>query len=206
MWVKWLCGEQVPAYGVRVELTSRSAVRGVAPHLVVEAVEAYLDGSGPRSAQLAVADERDGWTTLTWPSYFAPRDLAACQLLSRELHTVVSAVTTTDDEGWSHTLYACGTELDRFHSYPAALVWDDEDVTRLAQEWSGDYELVARVVGADACAVRRHFSQATSGRGPHPGRERDGYLGLWASLGIRPSDATYAVVDVELSWLDVTAG
>jgi hypothetical protein len=186
---------------VRVELTSVSAIRGVTPRQVVEAVESYLDGSGPGRAQLLVAEERDGWTTLTWPSYFAPRDLTACRLLSRELDTVVSAVTTTDDEGWSHTLFARGTELDRFHSYPAALVWDDEDAAALAQEWSGDFELVARVLRVEACAVRRHFCQATSASRDHPGRERDGYLGLWASLGIRPADATYAVLDFEPSWV-----
>ena len=107
---------------------------------------------------------------MTWPPYFAPRDLAACRWLSRELHTVVSAVTTTDDEGWSHTLFGCGTELDQFHSYPAGLAWDDDDVAGLAHEWSGDFELVARVLGVDACAVRRHFCQATPGeaRPPRP--------------------------------------
>jgi hypothetical protein len=201
---KWLCGEGDAAYGVRVELTSRSAIRGVAPHQVVEAVETYFDGSAPGRAQLVVAGERDGWTTLTWPAYFAPRDLTVCQRLSRELHTVVSAITTTDDEGWSHTLFACGTELDRLHSYPAALVWDDEDPATLAQEWSGDYELVARVVGVDACSVRRHFCQATPDRLDHPGRERNGYLGLWAALGIRPADTAYACVDLEPSWPALT--
>ena len=207
-----LGGETNPAYGVRVALTSRSAVRGVAPHLVVEAVESYLDGSGSGRAELLVAAERDGWTTLTWPAYFAPRDLDACRWLSRELRAVVSAVTTTDDEGWSHTLFACGTELDRFHSYPGALTWDPgepgdaSDITALAAEWSGDFELVARVLGVEPCGVRRHFCQATSARRDHPGRERDGYLGLWAALGIRPADATYAVVQLEPSWQGVTAG
>jgi hypothetical protein len=194
---------------VRVELTSRSAVRGVAPRVLVDAVESCLDGAGPGRAELRVAEERDGWTTLTWPPYFAPRDLRAAHWLSQHLHTVVSAVTTTDDEGWSHTLFACGTELDRFHSFPAALVWDADDpgdVAALAQEWSGDYELVARVMGAEACALRRHFCQATPDGRDHPGRERDGYLGLWAALGIRPATATYAVLDIEPSWIGVTAG
>jgi hypothetical protein len=191
---------------VHVALTSRSAIRGVAPHDVVTAVETCLGGEGSGRARLAVAQERAGWTTLTWPDYFAPRDLEHCRSLSRDLHTVVSAVTTTDDEGWSHTLFACGTELDRFHSYPGALAWDGDDAAALAQEWSGDFELVARVVGVDACAVRRHFCQATADRRGHPGRERDGYLGLWTALGIRPADATYAVLEVESSWQAVTAG
>jgi hypothetical protein len=198
-------GEPVPAYGVRVALTSRSAIRGVAPQLVVAAVESCLGGRSG-DAEVLVAHERDGWTTLTWPAYFAPRDLDACRCLSRDLRTVVSAATTTDDEGWSHTLFACGTELDRFHSYPGALVWEAEDPAALARAWSGDFELVARVVGVDACAVRRHFSQATSARSDHPGRERDGYLALWATLGIRPADTTYATLAVDPSWRRVTAG
>ncbi len=199
-----LSGDPDGAYGVVVALTSRSAIRGVAPQLVVEAVEGVLDGAldgaGHGRADLVVCDERAGWMTLTWPPYFAPRDLEACRRLSGDLHTVVSAVTTTDHEGWSHTLFACGTELDRFHSYPAALVWDDEDVAALRAEWAGDFELVARVVGVDACTVRRHFSQATPDRRDHAGRERDGYLGLWAALGIRPSETTYAVLAVDTAW------
>ncbi len=187
-------------------LTSRSAIRGVAPQLVVEAVERFLDGLGEGRAQLVIAEERGGWTTLTWPAYFAPRDLDSCRRLSRELRTVVSAVTTTVDEGWSHTLFACGSELDRFHSYPAALVWDGEDCAGLRAEWAGDFELVARVMRVDACAVRRHYSQATPDRRDHPGRERDGYLGLWAALGIRPSEATYAVLAVDPAWREVTTG
>jgi hypothetical protein len=184
---------------------------------VVEAVEAYLDDSGLPHAPLPerhgagvlVSAERAGWTTLTWPEYFAPRDLGACRWLSRELHTVVSAVTTTDEEGWSHTLFACGTELDRFHSCPAALAWDGEDAAALAPDWAGDFALVARVVGVEACGVRRHFCQATAVSRDHPGRERDGYLGLWAALGIRPAaahDAPYSVLMVDAGWQRVTAG
>lgn len=185
-------------------LTSRSAIRGVAPHDVVAALESCLDGSGSGRARLSVAEERDGWTTLTWPPFYAPRDLERCRILSRDLHTIVSAVTTTDAEGWSHTLYACGTELDRFHSYPGALVWEVEDPALLAGEWAGDHELVARVLGVEACGVRRHFCQATGDRRDHPGRERDGYLGLWAALGIRPAETTYAVLDVEPAWPHVS--
>jgi hypothetical protein len=188
-----------------------SAVRGVAPRALVEAVEAYLDGAGlapargtsqkPTSADVWIAEPRDGWTTVTWPSYFAPRDVAASRWLSRELHTVVSTVTTTDDEGWSHTVLGCGTPLDRFHSYPAALAWEDDDLAGLAREWSGDYELVARVFGVDACAVRRHFCQATSATHDHPGRDRDGYLALWSALGIRVAGASpYAVLAVDPAW------
>ena len=188
-----------------------SAIRGVAPHRVVEAVEAYLDGAAlaharrtaedASPADVRVAESRDGWTAVTWPSYFAPHDLAACRWLSRELHTVVSTVTTTDDEGWSHTLIACGTVLDRFHSYPASLAWDHDDLVSLAREWSGDFELVARVLGVEACAVRRHFCQATSATRDHPGRDRDGYLALWAALGIRVADASpYAVLSVDPAW------
>jgi hypothetical protein len=208
---KGLSGEGYRAYGVGVELTSVSAVRGVAPHDVVAAVEAYLDGVGlaharatdedPDPGHVRFAEARDGWATLTWPSYFVPHDLAACRWVSRELHTVVSTVTTTEDEGWSHTLFGCGTQLDRFHSYPAALVWDDDDVASLAREWAGDFELVARVLGVDACAVRRHFCQATSATRDHPGRDRHGYLALWSALGIRVADAApYAVLAVDQAW------
>jgi hypothetical protein len=138
---------------------------------------------------------------VTWPSYFAPRDVSAGEWLSRELHTVVSAVTTTEDEGWSHTLLGCGTLLDRFHSYPTALAWDGDDVAGLAREWSGDFELVARVLGVDACAVRRHFCQATSATRDHPGRDRDGYLALWSALGIRVTDASLvAALSVDPAW------
>ena len=158
------------------------------------------------SAQVLVAPEHRGWTTVTWPAYFAPRDLEICRDLSRELHTVVSTVTTTDDEGWSHHLFGCGTELDKHHSYPAGLTWDDGDVQALAAEWHGDYELVARVAGVDACAVRRHFCQATKATRDHPGRDRDGYLGLWCALGIRPPDATYAVLSVAPVWSALTPG
>ena len=190
---------------------SVSAIRAVAPPDLVRAVETYVDGAGlapargtsrqPTPADVRIASARDGWTTVTWPSYFAPRDLAAGQWLSRELHTVVSTITTTDDEGWSHTLLGCGTLLDRFHSYPAALAWDEDDVASLAREWSGDYELVARVFGVDACAVRRHFCQATSATRDHPGRDRDGYLALWSALGIRVADASpYAVLAVDPAW------
>jgi hypothetical protein len=199
-----------------VTLTSRSAIREVAPRDVVTAVEAYLDAAGlarhdstsrEPGSTIMVARERGGWTTLTWPAYFAPSDLAACRALSRDLHTVVCAVTTTDAEGWSHTLFACGTELDTFHSYPAALAWDDEDPTLLARQQAGDFELVARVVGVDACGLRRHFCQATDDARDHPGRESNGYLGLWAALGIRPAadEAPYAVLEVDSSWARVTA-
>ena len=208
---KWLSGEPDQAYGCAVQLTSVSAVRGVAPQIVVEAVESYLDGAGlapvrrpaeePTSADLCIAEAREGWATVTWPAYFAPQDVAACQWLSRELHTVVSTITTTDDEGWSHTLFGCGGLLDRFHSYPAALAWDDDDIASLAREWSGDFELVARVFAVDPCAVRRHFCQATSATRDHPGRDREGYLGLWSALGIRVTDASpYAVLSVGPVW------
>ena len=193
-----------------------SAIRGVAPHDVAGAVEAYLDDAGLAAAgrtsedrtsdQVRIAESQGGWTTVTWPSYFAPHDLAACRWLSHELHTVVTAATTTDDEGWSHTLFGCGTLLDRFHSYPAGLAWDDDDVAGLAREWAGDFELVARVVGVDACGIRRHFCQAPSDARNHPGRERDGYLALWSGLGIRVADAPpYAVLAVDPAWQRVTA-
>jgi len=190
-----LSGEVFAPYRVRVELTSRSAVRGVAPHQVSQAACARL-GSERVFGRALVAAERDGWTVVTWPSWFAPRDLALARDLSRDLGTVVSAVTTTRDEGWSHHLFACGSELDRHHSYPAGLAWDDGDVRALADEWRGDFELVARVLGVDPCAVRRHFCQATSATRDHPGRDRDGYLGLWAALGIRPADEVAAVLAV----------
>ena len=91
--------------------------------------------------------------------------------------------------------------LDRFHSYPASLAWDDDDVASLAHEWSGDFELVARVFGVDACGVRRHFCQATSATRDHPGRDRDGYLGLWSALGIRVADGPpYAVACGRRGW------
>ena len=95
---KSLSREGIRAYGVRVELTTVSAIRGVAPHVVAEAVESYVDGAGlaptprtpgPAAAGIRVAGARDGWTTVTWPSYFAPQDLPACRWLSRELRTVV---------------------------------------------------------------------------------------------------------------------
>ena len=190
-----------------MELTSRSAIRGVAPQQVVDAVQKYVGTVHDAAcAQVVVAPELDGWTVVTWPAYFAPRDLEFCRLLSRELRTVVSAVTTTTDEGWSHHLFGCGTELDRFHSYPAGLAWDDGDVYALAQEWRGDFELVARVVGVDACAVRRHFCQATPATRDHPGRDRDGYLGLWAAVGVRVPEGTYAELSVVRAWAEVTAG
>jgi len=79
--------------------------------------------------------------------------------------------------------------------------WDDGDVAALAAEWSGDHELVARVFGVPACGVRRHFCQATTATRDHPGRDRDGYLGLWSALGIRVDDATpYAVLAVDAAW------
>ena len=194
-------------YLCRVELTSRSAIRGVAPHRVVSVIQEHLEiADGPACAHVLVATEHAGWTTVTWPAYFAPRDLELCRDLSRELHTVVSTVTTTDDEGWSHHLFGCGTELDRHHSYPAGLAWDDGDVQALAEEWHGDFELVARVAGVDACAVRRHFCQATPTARDHPGRDRDGYLALWHALGIRTSDETYAAVSVAPVWSAITAG
>ena len=93
---------------------------------------------------------------------------------------MVSTVTTTDDEGWSHLLHGCGTLLDRFHSYPAVLAWDAEDVAALTAEWRGDFELVARVSASTPARVRRHFCQATAATRDHPGRDRDGYLGLWS--------------------------
>jgi hypothetical protein len=190
-----------------VELTSVSAVRGVESQQVVSVVQERLGtADGFACTQVLVAPERAGWTTVTWPAYFAPRDLGLCRVLSRELHTVVSTVTTTDDEGWSHHLFGCGTELDRHHSYPAGLAWDDGDVRALAEEWQGDYELVARVTGADACALRRHFCQATSATRDHPGRERDGYLGLWRALGIRVPDETYAAWSVAPVWSALTPG
>jgi hypothetical protein len=190
-----------------VELTSRSAIRGVVPQDVVDALCARLDTSaGNDAAELSVSVDHEGWTVVTWPPYFAPRDLEIARELSRDLHAVVSAVTTTADEGWSHHLLGCGTELDHHHSYPAGLAWDDDDVHALAEEWRGDFELVARVAGVDACAVRRHFCQATPETRDHPGRDRDGYLGLWAALGIRPAAETYAVLAVAATWAGVTAG
>ncbi len=161
---------------------------------------------GSATAQVLVAVEHAGWTTVTWPAYFAPRDLVLCRVLSRELHTVVSTVTTTDDEGWSHHLFGSGTELDKHHSYPAGLAWDDGDVQALAEEWHGDHELVARVAGVEARAVRRHFCQATPATRDHPGRDRDGYLGLWRALGIRTSDETYAAIPVAPVWSALTPG
>ena len=188
-----------------------SAIRGVAPHDVVAAVEAYLDDAGlaharrasenPTSADVRVVEARDGWATVTWPSYFVPHDIAACRWLSRELRTVVSTVATTDDEGWSHTVLGCGTLLDRFHSYPASLAWGDGDVASLADEWSGDFELVARVFGVPACGVRRHYCQATPATSDHPGRDRDGYRALWSALGFRVADVSpYAVLAVDPAW------
>jgi hypothetical protein len=189
-----------------------SAFRGVEARQVLEAVEGYLDGRGlaparrldddPQSGDVRVHEGPPGWAAVTWPAYFVPRDLTACAALSRDLDAVVSTVTTTDGEGWSHHLYGCGTLLDRFHSYPAALAWDDDDVAALTAEWSGDFELVSRVFGVSACAVRRHFCQARRDTRDHPGRQRLGYLELWSALGIavRSDEPPYAVLAVDPAW------
>jgi hypothetical protein len=190
-----------------------SAVRGVGPRQVLQAVEAYFDDLGVVHARreddeespagVRVYEDHAGWTTVAWPAYFAPRDIAACAILSRQLHTVASAVTTTPDEGWSHTVFGNGTVLDRFHSYPATLEWDGDDAAALAQEWAGDHELVARVFGVPACHVRRHYCQATGHSRDHPGRDRHGFVGLWAALGITYPDGRvprYAALDVDRSW------
>jgi len=190
-----------------------SAVRGVGPRQLLEAVEAYFDDLGvaharrdegdPRPADVEVFEERDGWTTVSWPAYFAPRDVSACRALSRQLHSVASTVTSTANEGWSHTVLGCGTIVDRFHSYPAALVWDADDVAALAEEWRGDHELVARVFGVPACQVRRHYCQATGQTRDHPGRDETGFVALWAALGIRRADGRfprYAALVVDPSW------
>ena len=72
----------------------------------------------------------------------------------------------------------------------------------LAAEWSGDFELVARVFGVSACAVRRHFCQARRDTRDHPGRQRLGYLELWSALGIavRGDEPPYAVLAVDPAW------
>jgi hypothetical protein len=191
-----------------------SAIRGVEAIQVLEAVESYFDGAavahqrrfdddpGPRDVEISAAG--DGWSMVSWPAYFLPRDVPACRTISRELRAVVSTVSTTDDEGWSHTLIGCGTLLDRFHSFPAALAWDGEDSTdiaALAREWSGDHELVARVLGVPACDVRRHFCQATLHDRGHLGRDRSGYLALWAALGIPARDLRpYAALSLDPAW------
>lgn len=189
-----------------MELTSRSAIRGVAPAQVSEAVRARLGHGGGARAEARIAVERDGWCVVTWPAYYAPRDLDLARGLSGGLRTLVSAVTTTRDEGWSHHLFGGGTELDRHHSYPAGLAWDDGDVQALTEAWRGDFELVARAAGVSPCAVRRHFCQATTATPDHPGRDRDGYLGLWAALGIRPGEEDAAVLALEPAWAALTAG
>jgi hypothetical protein len=173
---------------------------------VFEAVRARRGNGGPDGAEARIAAERGGWCVVTWPAYYAPRDLDLARDLSRDLRTLVSAVTTTRDEGWSHHLFGRGTELDRHHSYPAGLAWDDGDVQALAEAWRGDFELVARVAGVSPCAVRRHFCQATTATPEHPGRDRDGYLGLWAALGIRPGEEDAVVLAVDPAWAALRAG
>ena len=127
---------------------------------------------------------------------------AACQWLSRELRTVVSTVTTTDAEGWSHTLFGCGTVLDRFHSFPASLAWDDEDVAALSREWAGDFELVARVFGVDACADPQAL---LPGHVRHPRRTPAASATATSRCGPRwgsgrPTTAPYAVLAVDPAW------
>jgi hypothetical protein len=174
------------------------------------ALEAHFDRSGiahrlrageqPRPGDVLVSAERGGWTTVTWPAYFVPPDLSA------DLGTIVSTITTTDHEGWSHFLFGAGTLLDSFHSYPQALGWDAAEVATMARDWAGDFELVARVVGVPAGEVRRHFCQATTATRDHPGRERLGYLALWRALGIRVAEGPpYAALAVVTAWHRVLA-
>jgi hypothetical protein len=185
---------------------------------VLEAVEGYFDGIGvahsrrangeDRLEDVRVFEEHGGWTVVAWPVYFVPRDISAARALSTDLHTVVSAVTSTPEEGWSHTVLGCGTTLDRFHSFPAALVWEDDDVASLAKQWAGDHDLVARVFGVPAASVRRHYCQATGQTRDHPGRDLHGFVALWAALGITHPDGRvrrYATLDVDPSWQRLTA-
>jgi hypothetical protein len=194
------------------EVLSVSAVRGVEPPRVLEAIESYFDSRSVShsrrddrtdEADVRVFESRGGWTTVLWPHYFLPRDVEAGLALSRTLHTVVSAMSSVEGEGWSHTLIGCGTVVDRFHSYPAALVWDGDDLRTLAEEWSGDPALVARVFGVPEARIRRHFCQACPDARDHPGRDPWGFIAFWAALGIAYPEGRvepYAVLEVDRSW------
>ena len=129
-----------------------------------------------------------------------------CRVLSRELHTVVSTVTTTDDEGWSHHLFGCGTELDKHHSYPAGLAWDDGDVRALAASGAATTSssrgspasTPAPYAGTSArprrrpATTRAATATATSGCG---GRSASG-----------APDESYAALAGRPAWSAVTAG
>ena len=118
-----------------------SAIRGVAPHDVAGAVEAYLDDAGlaparrtseaPTPADVRISGRRrlDHGDLAGVLRAARPRRLPGCPASCTRSS---ARSTTTDDEGWSHTLLGCGTVLDRFHSYPAGLAWDDGDVAGLA--------------------------------------------------------------------------
>lgn len=207
------------AYGARVDSAlSASAIRDVDAHRVLAAVEDWFGVRGVATGRrTSVADEPGDvlvfapsarWTVVRWPDYFLPRDVDAAIALSTELHAVVSTMSSTAVEGWTHTLVGCGTVLDRFHSYPVGLVWDeDDDLLDLAEAWRGDPALVARVCGVEECRVRRHFCQACPGARDHPGRDPWGFVGLWSALGIAyPGDsADHLTLAVDPAWQRVTA-
>lgn len=180
-----------------------SAVRGAEPRAVLAAVASYFDGldvatepraGDPQSDDLKVYDASNGWTTVLWPQYFLPLHDHAAQALSRGLDTLVSSTYTADSDGWAHFVHLSGTLIDKFHSWPAVLAWEQEEVPRLAVEWSGDPGLVAGVFGVEQEAIRRFFAQAGPDDEDHPGIDGWGFVELWEALGI-----TYPVGEVELA-------
>ncbi len=207
------------AYGSRVDDTlSASAIRGAEASRVLDVVEGYFGARGVATrrtpstsggSEVRVFESCGDWTTVLWPPYFLPRDVAVGLNLSRELHTVVSAMSSVQGEGWSHTLIGCGTLLDRFHSYPAALAWDaEDDLLALARDWSGDPSLVARIFGVEEGRIRRHFCQACPDARDHPGRDPWGFIALWAALGVTYPEgrvAPYAVLEVDRCWQRLSA-
>lgn len=153
-------------------------------------VSTVLDEHDPqrRPGQIDVFEPAGRWTTVLWPPYFNIHDVAACRALSEALGTVVSAMSVADDDGWSHSLLDAGVLLDKFNSYPVALVWELSELDATAREWSGTPGIVAEVFDVPVDAVATHYRQA----GPDDDLDDDepdpadpwGFVRLWEVLGI----------------------
>lgn len=98
-------------------------------------------------------------------------------------------MSVADDDGWSHSFLESGKLLDKFHSYPVALVWELSELEDAARVWAGGPETVAVVIGVSVDAVAVHYRQAEPDDGEIPDGEIDpadpwGFVQLWEVLGI----------------------
>jgi hypothetical protein len=99
----------------------------------------------------------NGWTVFLWPEYFNVHDIPLCEIVSRDLQTLVSTVHVYDDDYWTHVLFDRGELVDRFASMPGYFADDAGQAAMLERAWAGDADRLADALDVAPEVIRPYL-------------------------------------------------